>query len=96
MLDLVRGNPKASQQVLLLAHLYARTDTNALAWLRSALVKPRCGVTVNTWGVWGVGGWQPLWACGVHRQPTHSMQAAGAGACVAVAWLHCVHTLKQK
>jgi hypothetical protein len=44
MLDSVRANPKASQQVLLLAHLYARTDTNALAWLRAALVKPRWGM----------------------------------------------------
>jgi hypothetical protein len=43
MLDVVGGNPKPSQQVLLLAHLYVRSDTNPPVWLRSALVKPRWG-----------------------------------------------------
>lgn len=41
MLDVLRHDSRAAQQFLLLAHLYARTDTYALSWLRSSLLKSR-------------------------------------------------------
>lgn len=41
MLATLQQDPRAAQQFLLLAHLYARTDTYSLAWLRSALVKSK-------------------------------------------------------
>lgn len=41
MLDVLKQDPRAAQQFLLLVHLYARTDTYSLAWLRSVLVRPR-------------------------------------------------------
>jgi len=39
MLEVLRGDPRAAQQFLLLAHLYARTDTYSLAWLRAVLMR---------------------------------------------------------
>eukprot|EP00878_Enallax_costatus_P013382 GHUV01013993.1.p1 GENE.GHUV01013993.1~~GHUV01013993.1.p1 ORF type:complete len:362 (+),score=100.78 GHUV01013993.1:430-1515(+) len=41
MLAVLQQDPRAAQQFLLLAHLYARTDTYSLTWLRSALVKSK-------------------------------------------------------
>jgi hypothetical protein len=41
MLEVLKQDPRAAQQFLLLAHLYARTDTYSLNWLRAALVKSR-------------------------------------------------------
>ena len=41
MLAVLQHDPRAAQQFLLLAHLYARTDTYSLTWLRSALVKSK-------------------------------------------------------
>ncbi len=40
MLEALRSEPKAARQFLLLAHLYARTDTASLASLRRALLLP--------------------------------------------------------
>lgn len=41
MLEALRSDPKVSRQFLLLAHLYARTDTASLGQLRRALLLPR-------------------------------------------------------
>jgi hypothetical protein len=41
MLDVLKADPRAAQQFLLLAHMYARTDTYSLSWLRAALVKSK-------------------------------------------------------
>jgi tellurite resistance protein len=41
MLEVLRGDPRAAHQFLLLAHLYARADGWALAWLRAALLRPQ-------------------------------------------------------
>ena len=41
MLEVLRNDPRAAQQFLLLAHLYARTDTYSLAWLRSVLMRSK-------------------------------------------------------
>jgi hypothetical protein len=45
MIDTLRAHPQSGQQFLLLAHLYARTDTRSLSDLRWALIKGRqvCG-----------------------------------------------------
>lgn len=40
MLEALKMSPKASRQFLILAHLYANTDTASLQWLRSVLVPP--------------------------------------------------------
>lgn len=40
MLDALRADPRASAQLLVLAHLYARADSYSLAWLRSVLLRP--------------------------------------------------------
>ena len=39
MLDAVRGDARASKQLLVLAHLYARTDAASLALLRRELLR---------------------------------------------------------
>lgn len=41
MLEVLNQDPRAAHQFLLLAHLYARTDTYSLSWLRSVLVKSK-------------------------------------------------------
>ena len=41
MLDALRADPRLAHQFLLLAHLYARADGWALAWLRLQLQRPR-------------------------------------------------------
>jgi hypothetical protein len=41
MLEVLKQDPRAAQQFLLLAHMYARTDTYSLSWLRAALVKSK-------------------------------------------------------
>eukprot|EP00879_Flechtneria_rotunda_P019553 GHRR01020540.1.p1 GENE.GHRR01020540.1~~GHRR01020540.1.p1 ORF type:complete len:440 (+),score=147.39 GHRR01020540.1:1011-2330(+) len=41
MLEVLKHDPRAAQQFLLLAHLYARTDTYSLNWLRSVLMRSR-------------------------------------------------------
>lgn len=41
MLEALRLSDKATRQFLILAHLYAKTDTATLRWLRTALVPPR-------------------------------------------------------
>lgn len=41
MLDRVRLDPRASAQLLLLAHLYAKTDAASLARLRRELLRPK-------------------------------------------------------
>eukprot|EP00887_Chlorella_sp_A99_P004627 scaffold4.g4627.t1 len=41
MLERVRLDPRASKQFLLLAHLYANTDSSSLVFLRRALSRPR-------------------------------------------------------
>lgn len=41
MLERVRADPRASKEFLLLAHLYARTDTASLTFLRRALLRPK-------------------------------------------------------
>lgn len=41
MLASVKADARASKQVLLLAHLYAKTDAASLAFLRSELLRPR-------------------------------------------------------
>ena len=41
MLNVVKADAKASKQVLLLAHLYAKTDAASLAFLRDELLRPR-------------------------------------------------------
>jgi hypothetical protein len=43
MMDALRADPRLAHQLLLLAHLYARTDGWALAWLRASLLRPRWG-----------------------------------------------------
>mmetsp|Transcript_36376 Transcript_36376/g.65081 ORF Transcript_36376/g.65081 Transcript_36376/m.65081 type:complete len:512 (-) Transcript_36376:403-1938(-) len=40
MLETLRLSEKATKQFLILAHLYAKTDTATLAWLRKALMPP--------------------------------------------------------
>ena len=45
MLDRVRADPRASKQMLLLAHLYAKTDAASLAKLRRELLRPKYSVT---------------------------------------------------
>jgi hypothetical protein len=40
-LDVLRQDPRAAQQFLLLVHLYARTDTYSLAWLRAVLLRAK-------------------------------------------------------
>ncbi|KAI8470834.1 MAG: hypothetical protein J3K34DRAFT_451727 [Monoraphidium minutum] len=40
MVEAMRADPRLAHQFLLLAHLYARTDVWALAWLRVALLRP--------------------------------------------------------
>jgi tellurite resistance protein len=42
MLEALRADPRLAHQFLLLAHLYARADGWALAWLRATLLRPRC------------------------------------------------------
>lgn len=44
MLAIVKADARASKQVLLLAHLYAKTDAASLAFLRSELLRPRYSV----------------------------------------------------
>lgn len=41
MLETVKQDPKASTQLLLLAHLYAKTDATSLTWLRKELLRPK-------------------------------------------------------
>ncbi|GAB4824161.1 hypothetical protein N2152v2_011207 [Parachlorella kessleri] len=41
MLERIRADPRASKEFLLLAHLYARTDTASLAFLRRTLLRPK-------------------------------------------------------
>lgn len=41
IMEVLRNDPRLSQQFLLLAHLYARADGWALAWLRRSLLRPR-------------------------------------------------------
>lgn len=41
MLEALRSEPKSARQFLILAHLYARTDSASLAQLRRALLLPR-------------------------------------------------------
>lgn len=41
MLEVLRNDPRAAQQFLLLAHLYARTDTYSLTWLRAVLMRSK-------------------------------------------------------
>lgn len=41
VLDVLRNDPRAAQQFLLLTHLYARTDTYSLAWLRAVLLRAK-------------------------------------------------------
>jgi hypothetical protein len=41
MLDVLRGDARAAQQFLLLVHLYARTDTYSLTWLRAVLLRAK-------------------------------------------------------
>lgn len=41
MLEVLRNDPRAAQQFLLLVHLYARTDTYSLAWLRAMLMRSK-------------------------------------------------------
>lgn len=40
MLSAVKADPRASKQMLLLAHLYAKTDAASLAFLRQELLRP--------------------------------------------------------
>ncbi|KIY91724.1 hypothetical protein MNEG_16240 [Monoraphidium neglectum] len=40
IMDALRADPRLAHQFLLLAHLYARSDGWALAWLRTALLRP--------------------------------------------------------
>ena len=44
MLDRVRADARASKQMLLLSHLYAKTDAASLARLRHELLRPRYSV----------------------------------------------------
>ena len=41
MLEAVKQDPKASSQLLLLAHLYAKTDSTSLNRLRKELFRPK-------------------------------------------------------
>ena len=41
MLNAVKADARASKQMLLLAHLYAKTDAASLAFLRTELLRPR-------------------------------------------------------
>lgn len=41
MMEVLRNDPRAAQQFLLLVHLYARTDTYSLAWLRAVLLRSK-------------------------------------------------------
>lgn len=41
MLARVKADPKASKQMLLLAHLYAKTDAASLTKLRGVLLQPK-------------------------------------------------------
>ena len=43
MLETIQGNPSASKQMLILAHLYANTDVTSLAKIRTALLRPHYG-----------------------------------------------------
>ena len=43
MLETIQGNPTASKQMLILAHLYANTDVTSLAKIRTALLRPHYG-----------------------------------------------------
>ncbi len=45
MLQALKASPKALRQFLILAHLYANTDTASLQWLRAALVPSPFTVT---------------------------------------------------
>lgn len=45
MLDRVKQDPRASKQMLLLAHLYAKTDAASLARLRRELLRPKYSLT---------------------------------------------------
>mmetsp|Transcript_6775 Transcript_6775/g.16881 ORF Transcript_6775/g.16881 Transcript_6775/m.16881 type:complete len:520 (-) Transcript_6775:1033-2592(-) len=53
MIDILRTDPKATRQFLLMAHLYARTDNASLAQLRRALLMPRYTPAQVTVGVAG-------------------------------------------
>ena len=41
MLNAVKADARASKQMLLLAHLYAKTDAASLAFLRTELLRPK-------------------------------------------------------
>lgn len=43
MMDILKAHPQSGQQFVLLAHMYARTDSRSLSDLRYALIKSRCG-----------------------------------------------------
>lgn len=45
MLDAVKADARASKQMLLLAHLYAKTDAASLARLRRELLRPKYTLT---------------------------------------------------
>lgn len=51
MLDALRSDPHATRQFLLLSHLYARTDSGALAAVRAALQRPNYSAAQVTVGV---------------------------------------------
>lgn len=45
MLNTIKADTKASKQMLLLAHLYAKTDAASLAFLRAELLRPKYTAT---------------------------------------------------
>lgn len=45
MLEKVATDPRASRQLLLLAHLYAKVDAASLAHIRAALLRPKWSAT---------------------------------------------------